>query len=263
MLTCLGVFYNNMIRNKIYLIPNLLTTGSILCGFISIIYSFDGNLLIAANLLFASFILDGLDGRIARITKTTSDFGAQYDSLADVVSFGVAPAIFLYQWFLKDINFLINSWLELGVIVVSLYLVSVLLRLARYNTAKSNDFFIGLPCPLGAILVSLSFIVLSKTNFNILEYKEISVLFTLLISFLMISKFSYFSFKNIGDREKIKFYWLFLTILILVITLINPPMVLLLLAIVYSLSGLFISILRQVKRKNNFANENKEDKYVS
>ena len=79
----------------------------------------------------------------------------------------------------------------------------------------------------------------------------------------MISKFSYFSFKNIGDREKIKFYWLFLTILILVITLINPPMVLLLLAIVYSLSGLFISILRQVKRKNNFANENKEDKYVS
>jgi len=95
MLTCLGVFYNNMIRNKIYLIPNLLTTGSILCGFISIIYSFDGNLLIAANLLFASFILDGLDGRIARITKTTSDFGAQYDSLADVVSFGVAPAIFL------------------------------------------------------------------------------------------------------------------------------------------------------------------------
>ena len=252
-----------MIRNKIYLIPNLLTTGSVLCGFVSIIYSFDGYLSIAANLIIASFVLDGLDGRIARITKTTSEFGAQYDSLSDAVSFGVAPSVFLYQWFLKDINFLINSWLELGVIVVSLYLVSVLLRLARYNTAKSNDFFIGLPCPLGAILVSLSFIVLSKTNFNILEYKEISVLFTLLISFLMISKFSYFSFKNIGDREKIKFYWLFLTILILVITLINPPMVLLLLAIVYSLSGLFISILRHVKRKNNFANENKEDKYVS
>jgi len=252
-----------MIRNKIYLIPNLLTTGSVLCGFVSIIYSFDGYLSIAANLIIASFVLDGLDGRIARITKTTSEFGAQYDSLSDAVSFGVAPSVFLYQWFLKDINFLINSWLELGVIVVSLYLVSVLLRLARYNTAKSNDFFIGLPCPLGAILVSLSFIVLSKTNFNILEYKEVSVLFTLLISFLMISKFSYFSFKNIGDREKIKFYWLFLTILILVITLINPPMVLLLLAIAYSLSGLFISILRQVKRKNNFANENKEDKYVS
>ena len=252
-----------MIRNKIYLIPNLLTTGSVLCGFVLIIYSFDGYLSIAANLIIASFVLDGLDGRIARITKTTSEFGAQYDSLSDAVSFGVAPSVFLYQWFLKDINFLINSWLELGVIVVSLYLVSVLLRLARYNTAKSNDFFIGLPCPLGAILVSLSFIVISKTNFNILEYKEISVLFTLLISFLMISKFSYFSFKNIGDREKIKFYWLFLTILILVITLINPPMVLLLLAIVYSLSGLFISILRQVKRKSNFANENKEDKYVS
>ena len=161
MLTCLGVFYNNMIRNKIYLIPNLLTTGSILCGFISIIYSFDGNLLIAANLLFASFILDGLDGRIARITKTTSDFGAQYDSLADVVSFGVAPAIFLYQWFLKDINFFINSWLELGVIIASLYLVSVLLRLARFNTTNSKDFYIGLPCPTCAILVCLAYIVLN------------------------------------------------------------------------------------------------------
>ena len=130
-----------MIRNKIYLIPNLLTTGSVLCGFVSIIYSFDGYLSIAANLIIASFVLDGLDGRIARITKTTSEFGAQYDSLSDAVSFGVAPSVFLYQWFLKDINFLINSWLELGVIVVSLYLVSVLLRLARYNTAKSNDFF--------------------------------------------------------------------------------------------------------------------------
>ena len=101
-----------MIRNKIYLIPNLLTTGSVLCGFVSIIYSFDGYLTIAANLILASFVLDGLDGRVARITKTTSEFGAQYDSLADVVSFGVAPSVFLYQWFLKDVNIVINSWLE-------------------------------------------------------------------------------------------------------------------------------------------------------
>ena len=251
-----------MIRNKIYLIPNLLTTGSVLCGFVSIIYSFDGYLSIAANLIIASFVLDGLDGRIARITKTTSEFGAQYDSLSDAVSFGVAPSVFLYQWFLKDINFLINSWLELGVIVVSMYLVSVLLRLARFNTSKNNDFFIGLPCPIGAVLISLSFIVLSKINFNVLEYKEISVFFTLLISFLMISKFSYFSFKNIGDREKIKFYWLFFTILALVITLINPPMVLLLLAIAYSLSGLFINVIRQFRRKSNLIKENNEDKYV-
>ena len=251
-----------MIRNKIYLIPNLLTTGSVLCGFVSIIYAFDGYLSIAANLIIASFVLDGLDGRIARITKTTSEFGAQYDSLSDAVSFGVAPSVFLYQWFLKDINFLINSWLELGVIIVSLYLVSVLLRLARFNASKSNDFFIGLPCPLGAILISLSFIVLNKTSFNILEYKEISVFFTLLISFLMVSKFSYFSFKNIGDREKIKFYWLFLTILTLVITLINPSMVLLLLAIIYSISGLLINVLRQFRRKNNFSSENNKDEYV-
>ena len=212
-----------MIRNKIYLIPNLLTTGSVLCGFVSIIYSFDGYLSVAANLILVSFILDGLDGRVARITKTTSEFGAQYDSLSDTVSFGVAPAVFLYQWFLKDINFLINSWLELGVIVASLYLVSVLLRLARFNTSKSNDFFIGLPCPLGAILVSLFFIVLNKLNISPLLFKEISVFITLLISFLMISKFSYFSFKNIGDQEKIKFYWLSIQVLLLGQVIISQP----------------------------------------
>ena len=145
-------------------------------------------------------MLDGLDGRVARITKTTSDFGAQYDSLSDAISFGVAPSIFLYQWFLKDVNFVLNSWLELGVIIASLYLVSVLLRLARFNTSKSSDFFIGLPCPIGAILVSLAYIVFSKTNISILQHKDIGIIFTLLIAFLMISKFSYFSFKNIGNE---------------------------------------------------------------
>ena len=249
-----------MIRNKIYLIPNLLTTGSVLCGFVSIIYSFEGLLVIAANLLLAAFVLDGLDGRVARITKTTSDFGAQYDSLADVVSFGVAPSVFLYQWFLKDVNFLINSWLELGVIIASLYLVSVLLRLARFNTSKSKDFFIGLPCPLGAILVSLCFIVTNKFGIDIAFHKELSVLASILVSFLMISKFSYFSFKNFGDREKIKFYWLFFIIFLLVITLINPTMVLFILAIIYALSGPAINIMRQFKKRRiNFADEKRDD----
>ena len=249
-----------MIRNKIYLIPNLLTTGSVLCGFVSIIYSFEGTLVIAANLLLAAFVLDGLDGRVARITKTTSDFGAQYDSLADVVSFGVAPSVFLYQWFLKDVNFLINSWLELGVIIASIYLVSVLLRLARFNTSKSKDFFIGLPCPLGAILVSLCFIVTNKFGIDIAFHKELSVLASILVSFLMISKFSYFSFKNFGDREKIKFYWLFFIIFLLVITLINPTMVLFILAIIYALSGPTMNIIRQFKKRRiNFTDEKRDD----
>jgi len=250
-----------MIRNKIYLIPNLLTTGSVLCGFVSIIYSFDGYLTIAANLILVSFVLDGLDGRVARITKTTSDFGAQYDSLADVVSFGVAPSVFLYQWFLKDVNFLINSWLELGVIIASLYLVSVLLRLARFNTSKSKDFFIGLPCPLGAVLVTLSYIMINKVGLEITLHKEISVFLTLLVSFLMISKFSYFSFKNFGSDEKIKFYWLFFIIFLLVITLINPYMVLLLLAIIYSLSGFFINIFRKFKKRKYMYKEESRDNY--
>ena len=249
-----------MIRNKIYLIPNLLTTGSVLCGFISIFYSFNDNFLIAAYLILSSTVLDGLDGRVARITKTTSDFGAQYDSLSDVVAFGVAPSILLYQWFLKYINYFYNSWLELGVLVAFLYLASVLLRLARFYTAKSNDFFIGLPCPIAGALVSLAYVVSSKTNFNIVTYIDVSIFFTLLISFLMVSKFSYFSFKNIGSDEKIKFYWLFFIILLLVITLINPPMVLLLLAIIYSLSGPIMNIFRRFrKRKILYSEENKDN----
>ena len=249
-----------MIRNKIYLIPNLLTTGSVLCGFVSIIYSFNDSLVIAANLLLVAFVLDGLDGRVARMTKTTSDFGAQYDSLSDAVSFGVAPSVLLYQWFLKDVNFLINSWLELGVIIASLYLVSVLLRLARFNSAKSSDFFIGLPCPLGAIFVSLSFIISSKFEVDATLYKEIFVFLTVLVSFLMISKFSYFSFKNFGSNEKIKFYWLFFVIFLLVITLINPIMVLFVLATIYSLSGPTMHVIRQFKkRKTIYLDKNRDD----
>ena len=254
-----------MIRNKIFLIPNILTTSSVLSGFISIIYCFNGYLFIAAVLIIFSFILDGLDGRVARITNTTSEFGAQYDSLADVVSFGVAPSVFLYQWFLKDLNNIINTELEFGVIIASLYLVSVLLRLARFNVFKSNDFFIGLPCPLGAILVSLSFILSNKYNINIDAYIELYIFSSLLISFLMISKFSYFSFKNIEKKDKIKFHWLFFAIIVLIVTLINPYMVLFLLAFSYALSGFFMHIFRYVKKRSVFNRKNSKDnkdKYV-
>ena len=182
--------------------------------------------------------------------------------MADVVSFGVAPSVFLYQWFLNDVNFLINSWLELGVIIASLYLVSVLLRLARFNTSNSKDFFIGLPCPLGAVLVSLSFIVSNKSGLDVTINKEIAVLVTVLISFLMISKFSYFSFKNIGDDERIKFYWLFFIIFLLVVTLINPPMVLLLLAVIYSISGPVMNLYRQFRKRKNIYSEDNKDKHA-
>ena len=124
------------------------------------------------------------------------------------------------------------------------------------------DFFIGLPCPLGAVLVTLSFIVFSKFDFDLSLHKEVTVFITLLISFLMISKFSYFSFKNIGDNERIKFYWLLFIIFLLLVTLINPPLVLLLLAVIYSISGLIMNIFRQFKKRNNAYSKDNKDKYV-
>ena len=137
----------------------------------------------------------------------------------------------------------------------------MLLRLARFNSAKSSDFFIGLPCPLGAIFVSLSFIISSKFEVDATLYKEIFVFLTVLVSFLMISKFSYFSFKNFGSNEKIKFYWLFFVIFLLVITLINPIMVLFVLAIIYSLSGPTMHVIRQFKKRKTIHLDKNRDDY--
>ena len=128
-----------MIRNKIYLIPNMLTIGSLFCGFLSLIYILNNNFYQAAILIIVATFLDSLDGRIARITKTTSEFGAQLDSLSDIVTSGLAPAVLLYSWFLNEVDIFNYSLINLGLIISFIYLSSVALRLARFNLTKINE----------------------------------------------------------------------------------------------------------------------------
>lgn len=251
---------NIMIRNKIYLIPNLLTMAAMLSGFLSIWSSYTGNLHSAAIFIIAAIIFDGLDGRIARITKTTSSFGAQLDSLSDIVSCGLAPAIFIFEWVLKYTNIFHNPWIAFGLIISFLYLASVALRLARFNSVASNDFFIGLPCPASAGIISISYIVASDLGIAAQLYSNIFLAAIIILSFLMVSKISYFSFKNISGNEKIKFYWLFSLVIVSAVALINPPIVFFILMLSYIVSGPFIDLSRFFKRLYSIKLTNEKSK---
>jgi CDP-diacylglycerol--serine O-phosphatidyltransferase len=237
-----------MIRNKIYLIPNMLTIGSLFCGFLSLIYIFNNNFYQAAILIIVATFLDSLDGRIARITKTTSEFGAQLDSLSDIVTSGLAPAVLLYSWFLNEVDIFNYSLINLGLIISFIYLSSVALRLARFNSSSKSDFFIGLPCPIPAAFFSLFFILFESINIDIIFYINEASLVVLLLSFLMISKFSYLSFKSVGSSEKIKFYWLFAFIVLFTLIMINPLLVASFLISVYILSGPVVFIIRHLSK---------------
>ena len=205
------------LRRGIYLIPSLFTVGNMLCGFAAILHSLHGRLEIAGWLILLAGVLDGLDGRIARLTGTTSDFGKEYDSLADVVSFGVAPAILIYQWGLWTLG----RW---GWAVAFLFVVAGSVRLARYNVrSASNDrrFFLGLPIPAGA--GALTLLVLVDPS-PLVTWRAGAVLwsFVLLISSLMVSSIPYRSFKDFNLRQRWPATAFFLLALIVAFIAVSP-----------------------------------------
>lgn len=182
------------IHKGVYVLPNLLTTGSLFCGFLSMTMAIDGRFDMAAMLILISAVLDGLDGKVARFTGTTSDFGIQYDSLADLVAFGVAPAIMSYQWFLKDFG-------RLGLLAAFLMIACGALRLARFNvmtTRISKKFFIGLPIPAaGCTLATLVlFSTYLPTDVALKSLPTATLILVYLLSFLMVSTIRYASFKE-------------------------------------------------------------------
>ncbi len=177
--------------NLIYILPNLFTASSIFVGVISIVEASKGNFVLASWLILLALIFDGLDGRIARMTNTTSQFGVEFDSLADIISFGIAPAMLLY-FFIGD------EFGRFGILVSALYVIFGAIRLARFNisTAKTDpNVFIGLPIPTAAIFVSMWILLFHKYT---LENYGITLLFlTLGIAVLMVSNFRYPSFKKV------------------------------------------------------------------
>jgi len=237
-------------KKSIYLLPNLLTTACLFSGFYSMVMAVNGNYEKAAIAIFVAAVLDGLDGRMARLTNSTSDFGAQYDSLADLVSFGVAPALFGYIWLLNEMG-------KLGWLAAFLFVAAAALRLARFNILQArgnSNFFHGLPCPAAATLVA-SFIWVTleygeSSWFLLNESSLVSGLWAVFVAsgLFMVSNFPYYSFKEAKFRRSVPFLVIFLIVLGFVLVSQDPPVIFFLVSLTYSLSGIFLFFLFKMKR---------------
>ncbi len=231
-------------RRGIYLLPNLFTTGALFSGFYAVIAGMHGNFEAAAIAIFVAMVLDGLDGRVARLTNTTSAFGVQYDSLSDMVSFGLAPALVMFSWALAPLG-------KLGWAAAFAYAACAALRLARFNTqvgVVDKRYFIGLASPAAAAV--LAAIVWSGHDAQISYELAVLVAFiTVLAGALMVSNVRYYSFKGVDFKGRVPFVAMLAVIVVFVVVTIDPPRILLGLLTLYGLSGPVIWIWnRLVKR---------------
>lgn len=238
-------------RKGIYLLPNLITTAGLFGGFYGIVAAMNGQFEHAAIAIFVAMILDGLDGRVARLTNTQTAFGAEYDSLADMVSFGVAPALIMYTWSLSSMAELGWQWGKIGWMVVFIYTAAAALRLARFNTqvgTSDKRFFVGLPSPAAAACV-VGFVWVSvDQNYVGKDLVIPAAIITLLAGLLMVSNFLYSSFKEVDFKHKVPFTVLLVGVLVLMFASFDPPKVLFGGFVVYMLSGPVMSLIRKIKR---------------
>ncbi len=240
------------VRRGIYLLPNLITTGALFAGFYAIVAAIDGNFERAGVAVFVAMIFDGLDGRVARWTSTESAFGKEYDSLSDMVSFGLAPAIVTYQWGVARITEYGVVWGRTGWLAAFFFAVAAGLRLARFNTRAGEldkRFFEGLPSPSAAAIVA-AFVWFSS------EWREpglvgliVAFAITVLAGALMVSRFSYYSFKEIDLGGRIPFGYIALVPLTFVLIAIKPPVMLFILFGLYALSGPLWWLIRRLRRQ--------------
>lgn len=217
----------------IYLLPNLFTTGALFSGFYAIVAAMNGDAVSAGIAIFVSMILDGMDGRVARLTNTQSDFGAEYDSLADMVSFGVAPALVAFTWSIQTLG-------QVGWVCAFIYVAGAALRLARFNTqiaVADKNYFTGLASPAAAAMVAGSVWVFSETGVTGDDVSWLMAFVVALAGVLMVSNFKYHSFKGINFRGKVPFVVLLLVVLGLAIVSIDPAKILLTIFLAYAFSG--------------------------
>ena len=230
----------NKPRRGIYLLPNLFTTGALFAGFYAIIAAISLNYIDAVIAIFIAGILDGLDGRVARLTNTQSAFGVQYDSLSDLVSFGVAPALVLYVWSLSTLKEYGPAWGKLGWAAAFIFAACGALRLARFNTqvgVADKRYFQGLAIPAAAGLAMSYLWAANYLGLSGASVQFITPFVAIATGLLMVSRFRYFSFKAAPKSERVPFAWILGVLLILVLLAINPPCVLFSVAFVYALSG--------------------------
>lgn len=227
----------------IYLLPNLFTTGGLFSGFFAIIAASQGRFAAASIAIFIAAVLDGLDGRVARLTNTQSEFGVQYDSLSDLVSFGMAPALVMYHWSLASMKLDGDTPGKIGWLAAFLYAACAALRLARFNSQVGKvdkRWFIGLASPAAAAVMA-SFVWSSDaTGWSGDELRYVALAVTVVAGLLMVSRIRYNSFKGSGTgprAERVPFVTLLLVVVALVALVIDPPHVLLVVFGLYALSG--------------------------
>ena len=240
----------------IYLLPNLFTSAALFAGFYAIVQAMNTHFEQSAIAIFIAMVMDGLDGRVARMTNTTSAFGAEYDSLSDMVSFGVAPALIMYVWALKPMG-------KLGWIAAFIYCACAALRLARFNTKLEDDnqdkrYFQGLPSPAAAALLA-GFVWVAyeygvsgrEIFFGKIEMKWLACALTLFAAGSMVSDLKFYSGKDINLKESVPFVAILAIMLAFVLISYSPPEVLFTVVFVYALSGYYLWLKSQFKKPSN------------
>lgn len=241
-------------RRGIYILPNILTSLNIFCGFYAIISSIDGKYIAASIAIIIAVVFDTLDGKIARITKTTSKFGVEYDSLADLISFGLAPGLMIYLWALKPLG-------RIGWLAAFLFMTCGALRLARFNTQTgsiSGEYFIGLPIPAAAGMAATTVLFCHRFGIAVNANPVVILVMLYILAFLMVSTIKYYSFKKNPELfRKMNFNVLVIAILILIFIAAQPPIALFLLGLVYIVSGPIITIRyhKLIKQKETESHE--------
>jgi CDP-diacylglycerol---serine O-phosphatidyltransferase len=230
-------------RRGIYLLPNMVTTAGLFAGFYSIVAAMNERFEAAAIAIFIAMVMDGLDGRVARLTNTQSDFGVQYDSLSDMVCFGLAPALVMYEWSLRYM--VTVGWAKLGWLAAFIYAASAALRLARFNAqvaTAEKSYFRGLPSPSAAGV--LAGLVWAATDLDLQGETLVYLAFVLTISMglLMVSNIRYYSFKEFGFKNRVSFVAILLVVLVYAFASIDPPKVLFLAFLGYSIFGIIYTL---------------------
>jgi CDP-diacylglycerol--serine O-phosphatidyltransferase len=224
---------NRIRRRGIYLLPNLLTTAALFGGFYAIVQAMNGRFQDAAIAIFVAMVLDGLDGRVARLTKTQSAFGAEYDSLSDMVSFGAAPALVVYEWALRGLG-------QSGWIAAFVYVACAALRLARFNTmleVADKRYFQGLPSPAAAALVAGFVWIVEDAAIDPEAVRWAACVVTVFAGLTMVSNLKYYGFKTINLRRSVPFVVIFGIVMFFVLVSLRPAVVLFTGFVIYALGG--------------------------
>lgn len=238
-------------RRGIYLLPNLLTTGGLFAGFYSIIAAIDGNFTAASWAILIAMVLDGLDGRVARMTSTSSEFGKEFDSLADMVSFGLTPAIVTYQWGVERLSEYGAIWGRVGWAAAFVYVAAAAFRLARFNSNvlwTDRRFFQGLPSPAAAACIATMVWFSTQYEVDGLLALVAGVAITATLGVLMVSRFGYHSFKDIRPGQRVRYTRLLIIPVVIIVVMIEPAVMLFVLMSLYAASAPVAWLWRRARR---------------